>query len=70
MAGVRRVLRWLGVGLALLVAVGVVVAFIPLSPSGLDASTPAPLPSAAAAPAAVAARSPRSGTSSPSATRA
>jgi esterase/lipase len=56
MAGVRRVLRWLGVGLALLVAVAVVVAFIPLSRSGLDQSTPAPLPSAAAARAAVAAQ--------------
>ena len=56
MAGVRRVLRWLGVGLVLLVAVGVVVAFIPLSRSGLDTSTPAPLSTPAAARAAVAAQ--------------
>jgi esterase/lipase len=56
MAGVRRVLRWLGVGLVLLVAVGVVVAFVPLSRSGLDTSTPAPLATPAAARAAVAAQ--------------
>ena len=56
MAGVRRVLRWLGIALALLVAVGVVIAFIPLSRDGLDASTPAPLPSAAATRAAIAAQ--------------
>jgi len=56
MAGVRRVLRWLGIALALLVAVGVVIAFIPLSRDGLDTSTPAPLPNAAATRAAVAAQ--------------
>jgi esterase/lipase len=56
MAGVRRVLRWLGIALALLVAVGVVIAFIPLSRDGLDTSTPAPLPSAAATRAAIAAQ--------------
>ena len=56
MAVVRRVLRWLGVALALVVALGVVIAFIPLSRDGLDVSTPAPLANAAAARSAIAAQ--------------
>ena len=54
MAGVRRVLRWLGVVLALLLAAAVVTAFVPLSRSGLDVSAPAPLPTPIAARAAIA----------------
>jgi len=56
MAVVRRVLRWLGVALALVVALGVVIAFIPLSRDGLGVSTPAPLANAAAARSAIAAQ--------------
>ncbi len=54
MAGVRRVLRWLGIALALLVVAAVVTAFIPLSRDGLEASAPAPLTTPDAARAAVA----------------
>lgn len=54
MAGVRRVLRWLGIALALLLAAAVVTAFVPLSRSGLDVSAPVPLTTPDAARAAVA----------------
>jgi pimeloyl-ACP methyl ester carboxylesterase len=54
MAGVRRVLRWLGVVLALVLAAVVATAFVPLSRSGLDVSTPAPLTTPDAAIAAIA----------------
>ena len=54
MAGVRRVLRWLGIVLAVLLAAAVVMAFLPLSRSGLDVSAPAPLTTPEAARAAIA----------------
>lgn len=54
MAGVRRVLRWLGVVLGLVLAAALVTAFIPLSRSGLDVSTPVPLTTPVAARAAIA----------------
>lgn len=54
MAGVRRVLRWLGIALGLVLAAVVVTAFIPLSRTGLDVSTPVPLTTPLAARAAIA----------------
>jgi pimeloyl-ACP methyl ester carboxylesterase len=54
MAGVRRVLRWLGVVLGFVLAAAIVTAFIPLSRTGLDASAPAPLQTPVAARAAIA----------------
>jgi hypothetical protein len=54
MAGVRRVLRWLGVVLGLVLAAAVVTAFLPLSRDGLDLSRPAPLTTPLAARAAIA----------------
>ncbi len=56
MAGVRRVLRWLGIVLGLLVAAAVVTAFVPLSRDGLEISAPAPLTTPAAARAAIVAQ--------------
>lgn len=55
MAGVRRVLRWLGVALLVLLAAALVAAFIPLSRDGLDVSRPAPLATPEVARAAIAA---------------
>ncbi|MDX6377800.1 MAG: hypothetical protein QOE98_2103 [Gaiellaceae bacterium] len=54
MGGVRRVLRWLGVVLAVLLAAAAVTAFVPVSRSGLDVSAPAPLTTPEAARAAIA----------------
>jgi pimeloyl-ACP methyl ester carboxylesterase len=54
MAGLRRVLRWLGVVLGFVLAAAVVAAFLPLSRTGLDVSAPAPLTTPVAARAAIA----------------
>lgn len=56
MAGVRRVLRWLAILLALLLAAAVATAFVPLSRTGLEVSAPAPLTTPDAARAAIAAQ--------------
>jgi pimeloyl-ACP methyl ester carboxylesterase len=54
MAGVRRVVRWLGIVLGLVLAAVVVTAFVPLSRTGLDVSAPAPLKTPEATRAAIA----------------
>jgi esterase/lipase len=56
MGGVRRVLRWLGVALALALAAAVVTMFLPVSRAGLDVSAPVPLTTPEAARAAIAAQ--------------